>query len=721
MSIIYHSDAKTFSLHTDNSTYQLRIDEFGILQHVYYGEKIIGDAGYMIRYVSRGIGASISDAGNWQGYSLDNIPLEYPTIGVGDFRSPALRVQNADSSECVDLRYVSHTIFNGKYALHGLPAVTAQAQEAQTLSVILQDRISGLQVELLYGVLPACDVITRAARIMNKGENALTLEKVSSACLDFIFGEYDVISFHGTHCLERMYQRKELSAGCYSIGSRRGTSSHQYNPAVIIAEKDCTETSGNCYGSAFVYSGGFLCEIEKCQFGETRVLMGIQPEGFHYSLNPGEQFVVPETILAYSGNGLEKLSHCFHQVMRKHLIRGKYANSARPVLLNSWEANYFNISGERIVKLAAEAAELGLDMVVMDDGWFGHRNNDSSSLGDWTANEKKLGCSLAELAACVNKAGVRFGIWIEPEMVSEDSDLYRSHSDWALQFPNRGPVRSRNQLVLDFSREEVRNEIFRQICCLLDTCNIEYIKWDYNRSINDFWSQMRPSGKVMYDYILGLYDFLEKFINRYPNVLLETCCSGGGRFDAGMLYYSPQIWCSDNTDALERIKIQHGTSYFYPVSTMGAHVSASPNHQTRRSSSLNTRTVVAMAGTFGYELNPAEMTAEEKECARQQIALYKEHQALIHDGDYYRLTIPHESNLAAWAFVSRDRKEVLLNMVVQEALGCGILNYVRLRGLNPNTIYKDMSTGIRYSGSVLMYAGFPFMGDDAYQVYFREC
>ncbi len=723
--ILFDSEKLQFSLETEQTTYQLKIDEYGILRHIYYGGKLYGSAAYIARHTCRGMGASIADTGCWRSYELDTIMREYPTPGVGDFRSTGLIIQNSDGTECTDLRYVSHSIYDGKYTLQGLPAVFAGEKEAQTLSIFLEDAVSHIQVELLYGVLPEIDVITRAVRICNNGEQGVTLEKVASGCLDIPYGNYDLISFHGTHAMERQFQRAAISNGSHSIGSRRGTSSHQYNPAVIVAEKDATETAGGCYGMAFVYSSGFLLEAEKTQFDQTRIVMGIQPEFFHYPLAPGESFTVPETVLTYSEKGFEALSHNFHKLMLHHLCRGEYVHKPRPILVNSWESAYMDFNGDTIVELAKEANALGLDMVVMDDGWFGHRNDDNTSLGDWFVNEEKLGCTLGQLIQRINAEGVKFGIWIEPEMVSEDSDLYRQHPDWALCFPGRGPVRSRNQLVLDFSREDVRNNIFEQICKVIDQGNVEYIKWDMNRSLSDLWSASRASGAVLHNYMLGVYDFAEKLITKYPYILLETCSSGGGRFDAGMLYYSPQIWCSDNTDALDRIKIQYGTSFFYPISSMGAHVSVCPNHQTGRTTSLNTRGVVAMCGTFGYELNLGLISDEEKAEVKTQIATFKQYRDLICDGKFYRLTNPFENNLSAWQFTSENGAEVLLSAVIQQPHGSKDLYYVKLRGLKGNGIYEDTTTGHRYSGSALMRAGFPIpeMNGDApaCQVYLRIC
>jgi len=685
----------------------MKVDDYGFLLHLYYGGRIYGDMDYLLTYYDRGFSGNPPDAGEDRTYSLDALPQEYPTMGVGDFRNSALIVHNADGSDCCDLRYVGHERKEEKYGLPGLPAVYADSGEAQTLKIFLEDRVSRVRVTLLYGVLEEADIITRSAVIENLGEQAVVVEKAASACLDFPGGSYDMLSFYGRHTMERNLQRQRIGHGTSAIGSRRGASSHQYNPAVILAGEHTTEDAGSCYGLVFVYSGNFLCEAEKDQYDQTRVLMGLQSDLFHYPLERGERLVVPETILGYSDRGLGTLSARFHRCIREHLCRGKYKDAKRPVLLNSWEASYFHFDGEKLLKLAKSAAELGIDMLVLDDGWFGKREDDNSGLGDWWVNEKKLGCTMKELTKKVNDMGVKFGIWIEPEMVSEDSGLYRSHPDWALRIPGREPVRCRNQLVLDFSRKEVRDFIFGEICAILDQGNFAYVKWDMNRGITDVYSLERSQGKVTYDYVLGVYDFLEKLLRRYPDILIEGCSGGGGRFDAGMLYYTPQIWCSDNTDALDRLRIQYGTSFFYPACTVGSHVSAVPNHQTGRRVSLHTRGVVAMAGCFGYELDPATLTEEEKEAVREQIRQYKRVETLIQQGDSYRLSNPFRDAYAAWMFVSETKERAFLSVVMLEMHGNMTVSYVKLKGLEPRAVYRNPKNGRCYYGADLMEAGLP--------------
>lgn len=707
MAIGYKQDNRIFSLDTAHTSYRMKVDDYGFLLHLFYGGRVYGNMDYLLTRYDRGFSGNPSDVGNDRTYSLDVLPQEYPVMGVGDFRNSALIIRNADGSECCDLRYVGHETKKGKYGLPGLPAVYADPGEAETLSVYLEDKISGVRVTLLYGVLEDADIITRSAVIENRGERGVTVEKAASACLDFLEGSYDMLSFYGRHAMERNLQREEVCHGTFAIGSRRGSSSHQYNPAVILAERNTTEEAGNCYGLVFVYSGNFLCEAEKDQYDQTRVLMGLQSDLFHYPLKPGEKLVVPETILSCSDSGLGTLSERFHRCIGEHLCRGKYRDAPRPVLLNSWEAAYFAFDGSTILNLAESAADLGIDMIVMDDGWFGKREDDNSGLGDWQVNEKKLGCTLKELTEKVNEKGVAFGIWIEPEMVSEDSELYRNHPDWVLRIPGREPVRGRNQLVLDFSRAEVRELIFRQICGILDQGNIAYVKWDMNRSIADVYSMKNSQGKVTYDYVIGVYDFLEKLLQRYPDILIEGCCGGGGRFDAGMLYYTPQIWCSDNTDALDRLRIQYGTSFFYPISAVGSHVSAVPNHQTGRRVSLHTRGVVAMAGTFGYELDPAKLADEEKEAVREQIRQYKGWEMLIRRGRYYRLSNPYSETNAAWMFVSEKKDRALVSVVMLETHGNMPVSYVKMRGLDAGAVYRDAERGSCYYGADLMEAGLP--------------
>ena len=700
MAITFNETTRIFTLTTAHTTYQMQADAQGYLLHLYYGARTAGEMDYLLNYGDRGFSGNPNSAGSDRTYSLDALPQEYPSLGTGDFRNYALNIENADGSQCCNPVYITHEIAAGKYTLKGLPFVRAEENEAETLKIILEDPVTKVELHLLYGVLEKEDIITRSVIIKNAGKAPVTVKKAQSACLDFLHGDYDLIKFYGRHAMERNMERMPVSHESTRIGSRRGTSSHQYNPGVILAGKNTNEDSGSCYGMLFVYSGNFLVEAEKDQYDQTRIQMGLTDELFAYPLEAGAEFIAPEVILSYTNKGLSRLSQQYHHCIMNHICQGKYVHANRPVLINSWEAAYFDFTGDTIVELAKEAKALGIDMVVMDDGWFGKRNDDNSSLGDWYVNEEKLGGTLTKLIERVNAEGVKFGIWIEPEMVSEDSDLYREHPEWAITIPGRKPVRSRNQLVLDFSRKEVRDEIFKRICAVLDQGNVEYIKWDMNRSLADIYAP-----NVTYDYVLGVYDFLEKLTNRYPDILIEGCSGGGGRFDAGMLYYTPQIWCSDNTDAINRTRIQYGTSFFYPVAAMGSHVSAVPNHQTGRVTSMHTRGVAAMSGTFGYELNPALLNAKEKAEIRAQLAQYREYQELIREGDYYRLSNPFQDNFAAWMVVSDDRSKALVSVIRLTAEANPPAAYVTLKGMEEDAFYREKTTGKVYPGAALMEAG----------------
>lgn len=717
-----------FSLHTKHSTYQMKVDR-DFLIHTYYGPYVgDSDMSYLARCIDRGFSGN-PDGITDKGYSLDTQLLEYPSYGTGDFRNDCLRVAYADGSQVTDLKYVSHEIKEGKYGLEGLPAMYQGEENVQTLEVVLQDVYKKLEVILYYGVFENLDVITRACKIVNKGEDKVNLLRAYSMCLDFNNKDMDFVHFYGRHAMERIMERTPLHHGIQSVGSRRGFSSHQHNPFVVLCAHDAGEDHGNCYGASFVYSGNFAAEAEVTQADCTRMTMGIHDAQFQFELQPQESFTAPEVMLSFSSEGLGTLSRNYHKAIRYHICRGKYKTARRPILINNWEATYFNFNTEKLLDIAREAKKLGIEMLVMDDGWFGKREDDVSGLGDWFVNEKKLGGKLKDLVDGVNEIGLKFGIWFEPEMISEDSDLYRAHPDWALKIPGRAPTRGRQQLVLDFSREDVRTCIFDQMCAILESSNIEYVKWDANRHLTDVWSALLPAerqGEVFHRFILGLYDFLEKITQRFPNVLFEGCSGGGGRFDAGMMYYHPQIWCSDDTDAVERLEIQYGTSFAYPVSTMGAHVSVCPNHQTGRSVSMKTRGVVAMAGTFGYELDITKLSEEDKQTVKEQIEEFKKYYDLIQNGDYYRLTDDgRKSPFVAWEFVSADKKEALLNVVVLRTKANPIFHTVYARGLEADRLYQIDGSQEKFSGAVLMNGGYPIpvMGDDyqAVQIHLTAC
>lgn len=751
--ILYDEEKRIFTIHTDHSTYQMMADHYGYLLHLYYGNRTDGQTDYLLTYRDRGFSGNPGCAGRNRTYSLDALPQEFPFQGGGDFRSTLLCVRDSTGIAGCDLRYREHRIRNGKYGLTGLPAVYAgEKDDAVTLEIVLEDRRLGLEATLLYGVLPHCDIITRSVILRNKGKDGFFFDKAQTACLDFVHGDFDFTVFQGRHAMERIPRRQRLIGGNQVIGSRRGASSHQYNPFVILSEHDAGEHAGRCWSMQLVYSGSFEAEAGRDQYGQTRMQMGMGDGRLDYPLGAGEELTLPEVIMSFSGNGLAGLSQNHHRCIQRHVIRGKYRDCPRPVILNSWEASYFDFTGRTVVELARQAKSLGIDMVVMDDGWFGERRDDLRGLGDWFANEEKLGGTLGDLVKQVNAEGVRFGIWMEPEMVSEDSELYREHPDWTLAIPGAEPVRGRYQLVLDFSRSEVREYIFQRICEVLDQGNIEYLKWDCNRNIVETYSnpgkQVREHrgmssvsrGKVLHEYILGLYDVLERLHQRFPELLIEGCCGGGGRFDAGMLYYTPQIWCSDNTDAVDRLLIQYGTSFGYPTAAIGAHVSACPNEQTGRTAPLATRGAVAMAGTFGYELDPAKLSEEERQEIRRQMTVYREMRRLVQEGLYFRLSDhlncdgsagPRTDEFVAWEFAEESGRQAVVTVVTTGIHGNMPTQYVRLRGLTPGAMYKvepeeapeswNGATPRIYPAEALMDMGLPLpeMQDEYQSVIFR--
>ena len=699
MSVTFNEEKKIFRLDTEKSTYVMGVSPEGFLGHIYYGDRLFMEAdNYLLRMEEPPYTPSVNK--REKSAFLDFFPMEYPTGGIGDYRESCLNIRNAAGNMGCELHYTGHEIYKGKKGLKGLPASFATEDEAETLEITLKDADLDLEVVLSYTAFEKENVITRSVRVQNQGKEDLRIEKILSVCLDMDNENFSMLSLHGTWARERHIQTGELHYGKQVISSARGESSHQEHPFIALVTNGTEQENGKVYAMHFVYSGNFMAETELCQFDNLRMTMGINPEEFSWLLTPGEEFQAPEVVIVYSGNGLGAMTRSYHDFYRNHLIRSKFKYEKRPILINNWEATYFDFNTDKLLDIAREAKKCGIEMLVMDDGWFGKRNDDNSSLGDWYVNEEKLGGTLTKLIERVNAEGVKFGIWIEPEMVSEDSDLYREHPEWAITIPGRKPVRSRNQLVLDFSRKEVRDEIFKRICAVLDQGNVEYIKWDMNRSLADIYAP-----NVTYDYVLGVYDFLEKLTNRYPDILIEGCSGGGGRFDAGMLYYTPQIWCSDNTDAINRTRIQYGTSFFYPVAAMGSHVSAVPNHQTGRVTSMHTRGVAAMSGTFGYELNPALLNAKEKAEIRAQLAQYREYQELIREGDYYRLSNPFQDNFAAWMVVSDDRSKALVSVIRLTAEANPPAAYVTLKGMEEDAFYREKTTGKVYPGAALMEAG----------------
>lgn len=712
MSIHFKKDNKIIQINTENSMYQMQIDKYDRLIHLYYG-KITGDddLDYLIQKYDRGFSPNPNEAGNDRTYSLDVLPQEYTGADNGDYRICCLEVCNQNGNRQVNLKYKSHKIYNGKYSLNGLPALFDYKGNTQTLEILMQDDVIGLEVRLLYGVFEKEDVITRSVIIKNHSKENVQIDKILSANLDFSYGDFDIINFTGRHTMERQMQRSQVRQGIYQIGSIRGTSSHQQNPFGILCERNASETYGDCYGLSFLYSGNFIMEVEQDQFFQTRMTMGIHPHDFSFILESEQEFIAPEVVMSYSNCGFEKLSHNYHKIFRENLCRSNYINKRPPILVNNWEATYFDFTGEKLIEIAKQAKELGIEMLVMDDGWFGKRDDDNSGLGDWFVNEEKLGCSLSEFVNQINKIGLKFGLWFELEMVSEDSCLYREHPEWCLTVPGRKPFRGRNQLVLDMGRKDVQEYIKKCFFDIMDQANIEYVKLDMNRSIGNVYANDLPAqrqGEVLHRYVLGLYNVLNAIVERYPDLLIESCSGGGGRFDAGMLYYAPQAWCSDNTDAIDRIKIQYGSSFGYPISSVGSHVSVCPNEQTGRTVPIETRGAVAMAGTFGYELDLTQMNDEDKEAVKIQIEQYKKYADIIRQGQYYRITNPMENTeFAAWEFVSEEKDQALMFYTALNSNSNGRVHLLKFKGLDPEKIYVIEGNTRKYYGKTLMYAGIP--------------
>ena len=693
MSITYNETSGMINLITKSSSYQMKIDEHGMLLHTWYGKKLMEeDLSYAVPHINRGFSGNPHEVGTYdRNYSPDVLSQEISTFGAGDFRITSLKIRHEDGAQALSLRYESHEILPGKYEIPGLPASFDEDKDARTLIVRLKDQEADISVELYYGVFEEKDMIARALKVVNGSQEDKTLLNAGSMTLDFLTGDYDMITFCGKWAGERQMQRQKLMHGIYSVGSVRGASSHHYNPSCLLCEPETTEEQGQAYGFSLVYSGEFLISAEKDSVDQTRLCMGIHPDDFAWKLAPGESFMTPEVIMTYSDEGLSGISHRFHEFIRENIVRGDWKKKRRPVLINNWEGTYFNFNGEKLIDFAEEAQNLGIELFVLDDGWFGKRNDDNSGLGDWTPNTDKLGMTMEELGLCIRSTGVRFGIWFEPEMISEDSELFRAHPEWAVAVPGRAPQLSRNQLVLDLANQDVQDYLIYAIEKVLKAGGCSYLKWDFNRSMCDKYTSALPAerqGEMAHRFIMGTYRVLETLLKDLPGLLIEGCSGGGGRFDCGMLYYTPQIWTSDNTDPIERLSIQYGTSFIYPVSSMGAHVSASPNHQTGRMTPFKTRTAVAMSGAFGYELDPAKLTEEEKLNIQRDIGLFKEHAHVLQYGDYYRLLPPSHPMANAWEQVSKDGRKAMVTAVWHTVKANPAPVYLKLKGLKKFAHYR---------------------------------
>jgi alpha-galactosidase len=725
MGIIYNEETKVFHLQAGDTSYVMQVYKDGYLAQLYWGKRIKKvNADELLICVPRS-SFSPNPNPNDARLSLDTLPQEYPAYGNTDFRTPAYVVQLENGSTITDLRYQSHKIIKGKPQIEGLPATYVESDdEAQTLEIVMVDSLIGLKAILSYTAFENHDAITRSVRFINEGNENLKLLRALSMSVDFIRTDFNLMHLSGAWAKERHIEISSLDTGNKSIESRRGASSHQNNPFIALLSKDTNEDKGEVYGFSLVYSGNFLAQAEIDQYQTTRVSIGINPFDFTWLLQPGEAFQTPEAVMVYSCEGIGKMSRTYHKLYRTRLCRGEFRDKTRPVLVNNWEATYFNFNAEKIEDIAREGKELGIELFVLDDGWFGKRDKDNCSLGDWFVDKRKLPNGLEDLAQRVNKLGLQFGLWFEPEMISPDSELYRAHPDWCLHVPNRPRSEGRNQLILDLSRDDVCNYIIEAISNILRTVPISYVKWDMNRNMTEIGSACLPAERqreTAHRYMLGLYRVLEKITGDFPKVLFESCSGGGGRFDPGMLYYMPQTWTSDDTDAVERLKIQYGTSIVYPASSMGAHVSAVPNHQVGRNTSLKMRGNVAMSGNFGYELDLTKFTEKEKEEVKAQVAEYKEVRELIQFGDMYRLLSPFEGNETAWMYVSEDKTEAFAAFFRVLAVPNGPVRRLTLKGLDPNKEYFIDGKEDTYGGDELMYAGLtiPYMHGDFQSVVWR--
>lgn len=716
MSITLDEKEKVFHLTAGNTSYIMKVAKDKYLAHVYWGKKI-KTPDMENAQLNRGSCFGAAPDTKDKTYSLDFVCQEYPTGCGTDYRIPAVQAVFADGSRAVELVYEDYKITPGKPKLKGLPAAYVEDDtEADTLEIILKDSLKNLKVVLMYTAYNNIDAITRSVRVINESSDRITLEKVMSASVDYEVSDFDFVELPGSWGRERHIERNRLRSGIQSIESRRGASSHQLNPFFALASKNANEEYGEVYGFNLVYSGNFAAGVEVDHLFKSRAYIGLNDYDFSWILDSGESFQAPEAVLVYSSRGFGEMSRTFHRLYRKRLVRGKYRDEVRPILANNWEATYFDFDEEKILELAKAASELGIELLVLDDGWFGKRNGDNCSLGDWYVNREKLPGGIGQLAKKVREYGIQFGLWFEPEMVSPDSDLYREHPDWCIHIPGRERTECRNQLTLDLSREDVCDYIIKTVSKILDEAEISYVKWDMNRHMTELGSAgLLPERQkeMSHRYMLGLYRVMEEIVTTHPDILFESCSGGGGRFDPGMLYYMPQTWTSDDTDAVERLYIQYGTSLAYPVSAMGSHVSAVPNHQAGRVTSLKMRGDVAMSGNFGYELDLTKFTEEEKKVVKKQIEQYKDLRTFIQSGDMYRLESPFEGNVAAWQFVSEDGNDIF---AAYFRILCRVnpgISRMKFTALDSDAVYEIVGEDRRYTGGELMNVGLvvDFWGD----------
>ncbi len=727
MSVIVHERTKTFHLTNDGVSYIFRVMENGQLENLYYGKKI-RDREDFSHLHEEGMRSQMSVCCPEPSMlSMQYTRQEYPSYGTGDYRSPAFSVLQENGSRVMNFTFRGYEVTPGKPALPGLPATYVEKdEEADTLSVFLADELAGTELTLSYTVFAALPVIARHAEFRQTGESSVVLLRALSASVEFLDMDYELVQLSGAWGRERYVHVRKLDMGIQGIQGLAGTTGGaEQNPFIALKRPHTTEFAGEVYGMSLVYSGNFLANVEVSTFDMTRAMLGINPENFAWKLAPGESFVTPEAVLVYSDAGLNGMSQAFHELYGRRLARGEWRDTPRPILLNNWEGTYFDFTEEKLLAMAREAKEAGIELFVLDDGWFGARTDDYAGLGDWYCNLEKLPSGIGGLSRKIEEIGLKFGLWFELEMVNPDSDLFRAHPDWAIHVPGRFRSHARHQYVLDYSRPEVVDYIYGMVSRILYESRISYIKWDMNRYMTEPYSLGLPAdrqGEMMHRYILGVYSLYERLTSEFPEILFESCASGGARFDPGLLYYAPQAWCSDDTDAAERVKIQYGTSFVYPVSMVGSHVSAVPNHQLFRTTPLRTRGAVASFGTFGYELVLGKMTPEELEVVKEQVAFMKKHRRLIQiEGTFIRLLSPFEHNEAGWIVVSKDRGEAVALYFQRLNKVNGSWVRFKLAGLDPARLYTVSyevcreKKSYRAYGDELMNVGIPVDRIDLYR------
>ncbi|WP_302579931.1 alpha-galactosidase [Clostridium saudiense] len=709
MPIIFHNESNTFHIYNSHISYIFKILRNGHLGNIYYGKKIKDriDFDHLLDFYPRMMNIWQYDGDKT--FSLEHIRQEYPSYGTGDMRLPAIEILQENGSRISDFKYLNHKITKGKPILNGLPATYVEDDdEATTLEVTLYDDVIDCKLNLIYTIYEEYPVITRSTNLHNGYKNKIDINQIMSMSIDMPDSNYEMCELTGAWARERYIKFRSLEHGASSIYSLRGHSSHNYNPFIALKRKDTTEFNGEIIGFSLVYSGNFLAQVDVDTYDVSRVMLGINPQNFNWKLDLNESFQTPEVVIVYSDNGINRMSQVYHDIYRSRLARGIWRDKIRPILINNWEATYFDFDEDKLLQIAKKAKEVGIELFVLDDGWFGKRNSSKSSLGDWYDNKDKLPSGIIGLSRKIKDIGLKFGLWFEPEMVNMDSEFYRKNPDYILKTPNRPTSQGRNQYVLDFSNPKVIDEIEKQIEKILNDAEVYYIKWDMNRSLSEVYSiisDFDEQGTIYHKYILGVYNLYDRLTKKFPNILFESCASGGGRFDPGMLYYAPQGWVSDNTDAIERSKIQFGTSVVYPLSSMGTHVSDIPNHQMMRSTPLNTRANVAYFGTFGYELDILSLSNDEIEQIKEQIKFMKEYRDLIQFGDFYRLLSPFEGNYVSWIVISKDKKiAIVFYMAILNEINSSYKK-LKVKGLNPDYLYRiDKSDTFSY-GDELMTIG----------------